>query len=222
MAQRAPAAGPAGQARPARSGWWRRGRKPSLRLEAFKEGFWQRKGLRVVTAITGDASEVRTVLYRAFESWPVPGEDSAHAEAGKARGGGAAGREPVSSIPPWLGGRVDWIPPTRDRVRWLPWQARTASWPAAYNTACLYAVLANQGLANEEQVVVSLRRVVSNRDSGIERPYDWISKDPDFLPLLRDPKRFPAVRLFHVSLERRDYPANQSSAPIRDGARGAG
>jgi hypothetical protein len=29
----------------------------------------------------------------------------------------------------------------RHRVRWLPWQRRTPSWQAAYNTACLYAAL---------------------------------------------------------------------------------
>ena len=33
---------------------------------------------------------------------------------------------------------------------------------------------------------LSLRRVVLNRDSGMERPHDWISNDPDFAPLLRE------------------------------------
>ena len=50
-------------------------------------------------------------------------------------------------------------------------------------------MLVQQGLADEDQVVASLRRVVLNRDSGMERPHDWISNDPDFAPLL--PRRLP-------------------------------
>jgi hypothetical protein len=34
-----------------------------------------------------------------------------------------------------------------------------------------------------ELVVVSLRRVVDDRDCDMERPSDWISKDPDFSSL---------------------------------------
>ena len=103
-----------------------------------------------------------------------------------------------------------WVPPTRDRVRWLPWQARTASWQAAYNTACLYAALVRQGLADEDQVVTSLRRVVLNRDSGVERPHDWISNDPDFAPLLRDDSPGKKVKAFLEAQERRDYPMRQT------------
>ncbi|MGH3278590.1 MAG: hypothetical protein ACRDNW_05565, partial [Trebonia sp.] len=107
----------------------------------------------------------------------------------------------------------DWVPPTRDRARWLPWQARTASWQAAYNTACLYAVLVRQGMADEEQVIASLRRVIRNRRSGMERPHDWISNDPDFAPLLRDGSPYVKVRAFLEAQERRDYPALQVSTP---------
>ena len=92
---------------------------------------------------------------------------------------------------------------------WLPWQARTASWQAAYNTACLYAILVRQQLADEEQVVACLRRVVLNRDSGVERPHDWISNDPDFAPLLRDDSPYLKVRAFLEAQERRDYPMRQ-------------
>jgi len=98
----------------------------------------------------------------------------------------------------------------RDRVRWLPWQTRTASWQAAYNAACLYAVLVQRGLAREEQVITSLRRVVGNRDSGLERPYDWISNDPDFAPLLRFDSPHRNIRNFLTAQERRDYPARQT------------
>jgi hypothetical protein len=146
-----------------------------------------------VAAITGDAAMVAAILQRDFAAWPAPGQVSrARTEAG-------------------LPGRPGWIPPTRDRVRWLPWQARTASWQAAYNTACLYAVLLQQGLATEDQVIASLRRVVNNRESGLERPYDWISNDPDFAPLLAENSPYPEVRAFREALERRDYPAGQTT-----------
>ncbi len=157
----------------------------------FIERWWQRKGLRVVTAVVGDSAAVRTVLWAPFDSWPQPGR----ADAGQSR--------------------TVWIPPTRDRVRWLPWQARTASWQAAYNTACLYAVLLQQNLADEEHVVASLRRLVNNRDSGLERPHDWISNDQDFAPLLREGSRYPKVRAFREALERRDYPAKQTTGLLQ-------
>lgn len=127
---------------------------------------------------------------------------------------------PAEAIPEAVA-RSAWIPPTRDRVRWLPWQARTASWQAAYNTACLCAVLVQQGLADEGQVIVSLRRVVSNRDSGLERPHDWISNDPDFAPLLREGSPYPRVRAFREALERRDYPAKQTSGLLQAAHQGA-
>ena len=156
------------------------------------ERFRQRKGLHVVSAVVGDSTAVRTVLQAPFGAWPVAGQ----------RGAGEAA--PDQSAAP------GWVPPTRDRARWLPWQARTASWQAAYNTACLYAVLARQGLADEDQVVASLRRVVLNRDSGMERPHDWISNDPDFAPLLRQDSPYKKVRAFLEAQERRDYPMKQT------------
>ena len=166
-------------------------RKRTGRGASFAERLRQRTGLRVVTAIVGDSTAVRTVLWTPFDSWPEPG------------------RIPAGSA------RTAWIPPTRDRVRWLPWQARTASWMAAYNTACLYAVLLQQNLADEEHVVASLRRLVNNRDSGLERPHDWISNDQDFAPLLREGSRYPKVRAFREALERRDYPAKQTTGLLQ-------
>ena len=131
--------------------------------------------------------------------------------AGAGRGG-PDWRPPAAFDPadPDLSAEPGWVPPTRDRARWLPWQARTASWQAAYNTACLFAVLAQQGLAGEDQVVASLRRVVLNRDSGMERPHDWISNDPDFAPLLRHDSPYTKVRAFLEAQERRDYPMKQT------------
>jgi hypothetical protein len=169
-----------------------RGDQAAGRGPGVIERFRQRKGLHVVSAVVGDSTAVRTVLQSPFGAWRVADQ----------RGAGEAA--PGQSAAP------GWVPPTRDRARWLPWQARTASWQAAYNTACLYAVLARQGLAGEDQVVASLRRVVLNRDSGMERPHDWISNDPDFAPLLRQDSPYKKVRAFLEAQERRDYPMKQT------------
>ena len=169
-----------------------RGDQAAGRGPGAAERFRQRKGLHVVSAVVGDSTAVRTVLQAPFGAWGTAGQC------------GAGRAAPDESAPP------GWIPPTRDRARWLPWQARTVSWQAAYNTACLYAVLAQQGLADEDQVVASLRRVVLNRDSGMERPHDWISNDPDFAPLLRHDSPYKKVRAFLEAQERRDYPMKQT------------
>ena len=74
------------------------------------------------------------------------------------------------------------------KTRWLPWQHRTPSWQAAYNAACLYAALAcSQKYRPDEKgvqdpmysVIDSLERVVNDRHCDMERPWDWISTDPD-------------------------------------------
>jgi hypothetical protein len=98
---------------------------------------------------------------------------------------------------------------TRDLPRWLPTQCRTASWPAAYNTACLYATLATRNAALEKQVVISLKRAISNPDSEIERPYDWISHDPDFRLLNEAKEDFPEFNKFLGIQRRRDYPLSR-------------
>jgi hypothetical protein len=83
----------------------------------------------------------------------------------------------------------------------------TASWQAAYNTACLYSVLAQHGLATEDRIVVSLQRAIDSKDSEMERPYDWISYDPDFLPLKASGRgQYPAFKKFLRDTKRRDYP----------------
>jgi hypothetical protein len=107
-----------------------------------------------------------------------------------------------------------WEPPatpadTRDQPRWLPTQRRTASWPAAYNTACLYATLATRNTALEKQVVTSLKRAINNSDSEMERPCDWISHDPDFRLLNEDKENFPEFNKFLGIQRRRDYPLSR-------------
>jgi hypothetical protein len=47
-------------------------------------------------------------------------------------------------------------PRARCRARWLPGQRCTASWQAAYNTACLYAALADTVLADTELAYAAL------------------------------------------------------------------
>jgi hypothetical protein len=124
---------------------------------------------------------------------------------------GAAARRPAS--PP--------AAPTREQVRLLPWLRRTASWQAAYNTACLYSVLVQQGLASDELVVISLQRAIDSRDSEMERAYDWISYDPDFLPLKASGRdQYPAFKKFLREQKRRDYPRRPRAAD--DPAEGGG
>ena len=89
-----------------------------------------------------------------------------------------------------------------DRVRWLPWQHCTTSWQAAYNTACLYATLAEVPTKSVDRVVVALERAINNPDSEMERAYDWISRDPDFTAV----ENVQEFKDFRGTQERRDYP----------------
>ena len=59
---------PAERALPGAAG--RPGRRPLSRLA---ERFWQRKGLRAVSAIVGDATAARVVLQAPFDAWPRTG-----------------------------------------------------------------------------------------------------------------------------------------------------
>jgi hypothetical protein len=119
----------------------------------FRDRMLARRAIRITTAITGDSTTIRKVL----KNSPLPCKDVP--QPGK----------------------------NSTKTRWLPWQCRTLSWQAAYNTACLYAALEDRGKAPRgamaERVVASLRRVVDDRDCDMERPSDWISKDPDFSSL---------------------------------------
>jgi hypothetical protein len=105
-------------------------------------------------------------------------------------------------------------PATRDRVRWLPWLRRTASWQAAYNTACLYAALAGITRAGEQErlkcqdrVLIGLERAINNPVSEMERAHDWVARDPDFTVLKNDKKMFKLFDDFLREQQLRDYPA---------------
>jgi len=116
--------------------------------------------------------------------------------------------------------RLAAAPPTeaRDRVRRLPGLRQTASWQAAYNTACLYAALISTRRANsenpsgqeeagwEDRVVLSLERVAANPYAEMRRPYDVIAKDPDFGALRAAPETFRVFAKFLLDQRRTDYP----------------
>jgi hypothetical protein len=121
---------------------------------------------------------------------------------------------------------------SRAWVRWLPWRRSSPSWQAAYNTACLYAALADaarRGCAPEptlqeleRRVIVSLRRVVDNPRSELERAWDWISGDPDFRVMRDDREKFKAFGEFLNELQQQEYPASmvgKCTHPHRNSAR---
>lgn len=147
----------------------------------------RRQGLaiRVASAIAGPDDRISSVVRQRRGQWPLPLTTDT------------------------LGPRDP-----RDRVRRLPFLRRTASWQAAYNTACLYAALAAESLAAgdearqacEDRVLVSLRRVVDNSHSELGRPYDLIAKDPDFSTLRAAPGKFPRFTEFLSQQGRMDYP----------------
>ena len=141
----------------------------------FRDRMLARRAIRITTAITGDNTTIRKILKKS----PLPCQDVP--QPGK----------------------------NSTKTRWLPWQCRTPSWQAAYNTACLYAALEDRGEgprgAMAERVVASLRRVVDDRDCDMERPSDWISKDPDFSSL----KASSAIFNHFLNAQRQiDYPTD--------------
>ena len=55
--------------------------------------------------------------------------------------------------------------------------------------------------------MVALQRAIDSRDSEMERPYDWIAYDPDFVPLKASGRdQYPAFKRFLRDTKRRDYP----------------
>jgi hypothetical protein len=124
--------------------------------EAAKEYRRARKAIRITAVITGDNVTIKEVLKnRKIPDSPIPLPKAWH---------------PGSYV---------------GKTRWLPWQRRTPSWQTAYNTACLYAALACSSRDPENEIemahraVGSLRSAVGDRHCEMERPSDWISKDPD-------------------------------------------
>ncbi|MGD0703878.1 MAG: hypothetical protein ABSA02_28835 [Trebonia sp.] len=141
--------------------------------------------IRVASAIAGRDDRIESIVKHPRDQWPLsaPSTDT------------SGPKDP------------------RDRLRRLPLLRRTASWQAAYNTACLYAAVAAENLAAgpetrgawEDRVIVSLRRVVNNPYSEMGRPYDLISSDPDFSALRSAPEKFPHFKKFLDEQGRMDY-----------------
>ncbi len=166
-----------------------------------------RKALRITAAITGDVAPIEALLRRPAGQAAVPGaaEVAVAPRAAAPRAAAPRAAAPGSAGAARRGGGAR--PASRDRVRLLPWLRRTASWQAAYNAACIYSALAQKGLASDDLVVTCLQRAIDNRDSEMERAYDWIAYDPDFLPLKNSPPgQFQAFKKFLHDQNRHDYP----------------
>jgi hypothetical protein len=109
---------------------------------------------------------------------------------------------------------------SRALVGWPPWRRKSTSWPAAYNTACLYAALADTARRDrapdevlqelERRVIVSLRTVIDNPRSELERAWDWISGDPDFRIMRDNPATFTVFGRFLAELKQQEYPDSDS------------
>jgi hypothetical protein len=155
----------------------RRSLSPNGYTLARKDRHHTKRALHITAAITGDSAVINALLHQ----------------------------KPWQSLRPCQQA-VD----IAGRTRWLPWQRRTRSWQAAYNTACLYAAMAQsctRGTADYDQmagrVVRSLRRVVYDRDCQMERPWDWISHDPDFFCLRKSSEDYDD---FFDAQRLKDYP----------------
>jgi hypothetical protein len=145
-------------------------------------------GIDITSDIAGDTGLIRSLLTHPLAD-------------GTARPGAGAPEPKLSDAP--------------DQVRWLPWQCCTASWQAAYNTACMYAAFAGVAPETVARVVVALERAINNPDCEMERAYDWISRDPDFTAV----ENVPLFKDFRVTQKWRDYPkpfAAHVPAPRRE------
>ncbi|HMD93573.1 MAG TPA: hypothetical protein VKG80_13120 [Trebonia sp.] len=194
------------------------GEKPDLAPDVRLRHLWL--GNRIAAAIAGNCSLAWWIC--AESNRPLVRRACALLHKGQEPGPPTGEPAPVSA---------------RDRVRWLPWLRRTASWQAAYNTACLYAALASirpaagapadkepaaahprkdPRLKYENKVVVSLERAISNPLSEMERAHDWISVDPDFTVLRKEKAVFKKFDEFVTAQDLRDYPAafGQDTAPV--------
>jgi hypothetical protein len=100
---------------------------------------------------------------------------------------------------------------------WPRWQRGKTSWQAGYNAACLYATLARLNNADKalevtalNAVVRCLRGAIDDPRSEMERPSDWISRDPDLSCLCGQDER-SAFQKFLKDQESLDYPEERSS-----------
>jgi hypothetical protein len=156
----------------------------------------QRRAIKITSFIAGDGALIRAVLSKP-DGVPSKPDGWWVMSTRAARHGTSRRRRPRHA---------------RDRVRWLPGQRCTASWQAAYNTACLYAALADVAPEParddlQDLVIASLRRAMDNPESELERSSDWIDNDPDFNYMKQHEDLFTKFKDFREELRLQDYPA---------------
>jgi uncharacterized membrane protein YsdA (DUF1294 family) len=151
------------------------------------------RAMHITAVITGDITAIQALLDPEALDAPKGGEKERHPGAG-AEKTKADGKK--------------WHPGAKaGKTRWLPWQRRTPSWQAAYNAACLYAALACSDKYQQNKLALlalrCLDRVVNDRLCEMERPWDWISTDPDLHCLKKKSEKF---RAFLDDQKQKDYP----------------
>jgi hypothetical protein len=212
--------------------------KDSRWLKRVRFRWHLRRAIRITSFIAGNPALIKKVLKNDPPSkwWAASASKGRRWHLRRATGNPAPIEEvrtdPGQSAASASKGALGPLPwaRTRDRVRRLPWQRSTASWQAAYNTACLYAALADAALADaapakraagrtqevsvkdlERRVIVSLRRAVNNPRSELERSSDWIDSDPDFSGMCRNSPDFTDFKKFRLDQKRQDYPDSFSA-----------
>ena len=148
-----------------------------------------RRALRITWCVAGDPALIVAVLENPHRDW----------------------RHPRAAKP-----KLDLL--SRACVHWPPWSRGSTSWQAAYNTACLYAALADRACERgaspsvlqelEHRVIVSLRQVLDNPQSELERAWDWINGDPDFRFMREHQGDFSVFNEFLAELQQQEYPAS--------------
>jgi len=157
--------------------------------------------MHITAVITGDITAIEALLDP--KALDVPKDDR------KKWYPGADGRKTQrASLDAAESGGKKWHPGAKaGKTRWLPWQRRTPSWQAAYNAACLYAALeCSDKYQQNKMALLALRcldRVVNDRLCEMERPWDWISTDPDLRCLEKKSERFCE---FLDDQKQKDYP----------------
>ena len=159
------------------------------------------RAMHITAVITGDITAIEALLDP--KALDVPKDDR------KKWYPGADGRKTKrASLDAAESGGKKWHPGAKaGKTRWLPWQRRTPSWQAAYNAACLYAALeCSDKYQQNKMALLALRcldRVVNDRLCEMERPWDWISTDPDLRCLEKKSERFCE---FLDDQKQKDYP----------------
>lgn len=183
--------------------------RESLR-QARKDRRRAKRALHIIAVITGDITEIETLLDRKEHVAPKGSRK-------KWQPGANAGEAQQTALDAPKNGAEKWRPGTNaGRTRWLPWQHRTSSWQAAYNAACLYAAVAasssdkNQQGKMAQMALRCLERVVNDRNCEMERPWDWISTDPDLRCLKCCSSDFSD---FLTEQKKKDYPTEGKSRP---------